>query len=151
MAPFDDPRVEWEQLTTVRCVLAVPKHHRLARKRIISLKDVAGERMVLPSQGNPNRDLYGGAFAAAGLPYVGSVETPSALSACQLVAKGLGLAVVDPFTFAAASRHGLIARPIRPAINLSFGFFFPANRPRSVLVDAFVRATRTAVAADRQG
>jgi DNA-binding transcriptional LysR family regulator len=69
--------------------------------------------------------------------------TPSALSACQCVAHGLGLAIVDPFTFAAASRLDIVARPIRPAIEVSFGFFFPANRPRSALVNAFIRATRS--------
>jgi len=45
---------------------------------------------------------------------------------------------------AAASRLDIVARPIRPAIELSFGFFFPANRPRSALVNAFVKAARSA-------
>jgi DNA-binding transcriptional LysR family regulator len=142
LMPFDDRRVECEPLATVRCVLVVPKGHRLAQKRVVSLKELAGERMVLPSPGA--RDRFAAAFASVGLPYVGAVDTPSAFSACQCVAHGLGLAVVDPFTFAAASRLDIIARPIRPAIELSFGLFFPANRPRSALVNAFVRATRLA-------
>ncbi len=142
--PFDDARVECEPLATVRCLLVVPKGHRLAQKRIVSLKDLNGERMVLPTSGAPNRDRFGAAFASVGLPYVGAVDTPSALSACQCVDHGLGLAVVDPFTFEAASRLDIVARPIRPAIELSFGFFFPANRPRSALVNAFVKAARSA-------
>jgi hypothetical protein len=36
---------------------------------------------------------------------------------------------------------------IRPAIKLSLGFFFPANRPRPTLINSFVKATRLAVAA----
>ena len=149
--PFDDARVECEPLASVRCVLAVPKGHRLAQKRFVSLKDLNGERMILPSAGNPNRDRFDAAFAAVGVPYQGAVDTPSALSACQCVAHGLGLAVVDPFTFAAASRLGIVARPIRPTIELSFGLFFPANRPRSVLVNAFARAARSAAAQFVQG
>jgi DNA-binding transcriptional LysR family regulator len=145
IAPLNDPRVEWEQLATVPCVLAIPKIHPFAKKRFVSLKDLAGEQMVLPSLGNPNRDLFAAAFDSAHLSYVGAVQTPSALSACQLVAEGLGLAVVDSFTFAAASRLDIVARPIRPAIKLSFGLFFPANRPRSALVNAFVQSTRTAI------
>jgi DNA-binding transcriptional LysR family regulator len=141
--PFDDARVECEPLATVRCVLVVPKGHRLAQKRIVSLKGLDGERMVLPTPGTPNRDRFGAAFASLGLPYAGAIDTPSALSACQCVARGLGLAIVDPFTFGAASRLDIVARPIRPAIELSFGFFFPANRPRSALVNAFIRATRS--------
>jgi DNA-binding transcriptional LysR family regulator len=145
--PFDDARVECEPLATVRCVLVAPKGHRLAQKRMVSLKDLEDERMVLASPGSSARDRFSAAFASVGLPYVGAVDTPSAFSACQCVAHGLGLAVVDPFTFAAASRLDIVARPIRPAIELSFGFFFPANRPRSALVSAFVRAARSAAAA----
>ena len=81
------------------------------------------------------------------MPYVGEIDTPSALSACQFVAQGLGVALVDPFTFSAASRLDIVALPIRPAIKLSLGFFFPANRPRPTLVNSFVKATRLAVAA----
>jgi DNA-binding transcriptional LysR family regulator len=147
--PFDDARVECESLATVRCVLVVPKGHRLAQKRIVSLKHLDGERMVLPTAGTSNRDLFGAAFASVGLPYIGAIDTPSALSACQCVAHGLGLAVVDPFTFAAVSRLDIVARPIRPPIELSFGFFFPANRPRSALVNAFVKAARSAATLTR--
>jgi DNA-binding transcriptional LysR family regulator len=147
--PFDDARVECEALATVRCVLVLPKDHRLARKRLVHLKDLAGERIVLPSPGNANRERFATAFASVGLPYHGAVDTPSAFSACQFVAQGLGLAVVDPFTFSAASRLDIVARPIRPAIELSFGFFFPAGRPRSALVNAFVKATRVALNATR--
>jgi DNA-binding transcriptional LysR family regulator len=142
--PFDDARVECEPLATVRCVLVVPKGHRLVQRRIVSLKDLKGERMVLAPPGSSTRDKFAAAFASVGLPYIGAVDTPSAFSACQCVAHGLGLAVVDPFTFAAASRLDIVARPIRPTIELSFGFFFPANRPRSALVSAFVRAARSA-------
>jgi DNA-binding transcriptional LysR family regulator len=149
--PLDDARVECELLATVRCLLAMPKSHHLAQKRLVSLKDLDGERMVLPSPGNINRDKFGAAFASVGLPYLGSVDTPSAFSACQFVARGLGLAVVDPFTFRTASGLDLVARPTRPAIELSFGFFFPANRPRSALVRAFVQATRSVVTSGASG
>ena len=147
--PFDDARVECEALATVPCVLVMPKDHHLARKRLLHLKDLAGERIVLPSPGNANRERFAEAFASVGLPYNGAVDTPSAFSACQFVAQGLGLAVVDPFTFSAASSLDSVARPIRPAIKLSFGFFFPAKRPRSALVNSFVKATRLAINATR--
>jgi DNA-binding transcriptional LysR family regulator len=145
--PFDDPRVECELLATVSCVLAVPKDHRLAQKRVVSLRNLAGERVLAPSL--PNAHLpYGAALEAAGVPYEeGQIDGPSAFHACQFVAQGLGVALVDPFTFSAASRLDIVALPIRPAIRLSLGFFFPANRPRPTLVNSFVKATRLAVAA----
>jgi hypothetical protein len=57
------------------------------------------------------------------------------------------LELVDPFTFSAASHLDIVAVAIRPALKLSLGFFFPANRPRPTLVNSFVKATRLAVAA----
>ena len=97
--------------------------------------------MVQTSQGNIHRELVAGAFASAGIPYVGSVDTPTGISACQFVANGLGLAIMDPYAFRAAEDFGIVARPTRPALEFSLGFFFPANRPRSNLVKTFVQAT----------
>jgi len=144
--PLDDPRVECEPLVSGNCVIALPANHRLTRKHSVSLRDLAGERMIQTSQGNIHRELVATAFATAGVPYVGSVDTPTGISACQFVANGLGLAIMDPFAARAAAGFGIVARPIRPALEFSLGFFFPANRPRSNLVVAFVKATRTAVA-----
>ncbi|MEW6644710.1 MAG: LysR family transcriptional regulator [Pseudomonadota bacterium] len=143
--PFDDARIACERLATVRCLLALPRDHRLARKPHVRLNDLDGERMILPPPGNRNRDRYATALAAVGARYDGSIDTPSVLSACQLVAAGLGLAIVDPFTARAAAAPGLVVRPLRPAIELTFGLFFPANRPRSVMVRSFARAAQAAV------
>lgn len=144
--PLEDPRIDCELLVRARYALVVPKSHRLASKRFVNLKDLKGEHMVLPSAGNLARDELRSAFASVGLPYVGAVDTPSALSACQFVELGLGLAIVDPFTARAASGLDLVIRPIRPAVEISFGLFYPANRPRSALVNAFGEATRSFVA-----
>jgi DNA-binding transcriptional LysR family regulator len=109
------------------------------------VKDLAGENMVLPIVGIGLRERIGGVFKAAGVSYGGRVDTNTALSACQFVARGLGLAVVDPFTFGIARQMNIVARPLQPRVEFSFGFLFPPNRPRSALVNAFVRATRAVV------
>lgn len=143
--PLEDPRIDCELLVKARYMLVVPKTHRHARKRSVKLKDLKGERMVLPSIGILARDELRAAFASVGLPYFGVVDTPSALSACQFVALGLGLAIVDPFTARAALGFDLAILPISPAVEISFGLFYPANRPRSTLVKAFGEATRSFV------
>lgn len=142
--PFDDPRIECEPLTTVRGVLAMPKGHRLVRKRSVHLKDLRGERLILPPPGNVAHAQISAPFEALGLKCQGSIDT-SALSACQMAARGLGVTIVDPFIFEVASGLGIVARPIRPSIEFSFGFIFPASRSRSALVAAFVDATRSVI------
>jgi DNA-binding transcriptional LysR family regulator len=147
--PFDDARVENELFATVRAVLVMPRRHRLAAKRIVQLKDLRGEAMVLPSMSNPPGTHIGAAFESVGLKLDGMIEASSAFFVCQLVARGLGLGVVDPFTFELASGLRLAARPIRPTIDFPFGFLFPSNRPRSALVTAFALAVRSTVASAR--
>jgi DNA-binding transcriptional LysR family regulator len=147
--PPEGSPVDYEPLATMRGVLIMPVKHRLAKKRSVHLKDLVGENMVMPVVGNVLRERIGAVFKTAGVPYSGRVDTNTAFSACQLVAHGLGIAVVDPLTFGTARHMDIVARPIRPAVEFSFGFLFPPNRPRSILVNAFVHAARAFVARAR--
>ena len=144
--PFDDARVESEPLATVRAVLVMPRRHPLATKRVVHAKDLGGENMILPL-GNPPRALVTSSLEAAGLKIESTIDSSSALLVCQLVAQGLGLSVVDPFTFSVASGLGIVSRPLQPATEFRFGLFFPCHRPRSALVDAFVQAIRSVIGA----
>jgi DNA-binding transcriptional LysR family regulator len=143
--PPEGSVVDYEPLATMRGVLIMPRKHRLAGKRRVLMKELAGEAMVAPVAGNVLRERIGAVFQAAGLPYVGRIETNTALSACQFVAHGLGLAVMDPLTFWVVRDMGIVARPLHPTVEFQFGFLFPRNRPRSTLVNAFVHATRKIV------
>jgi DNA-binding transcriptional LysR family regulator len=143
--PLEDPRVECEPLGTCLCVLVVPPSHRLASKKVVSLRDLRGERIIVASEGTVHRDLVEGAFNTAAESYSGSIDVPSGFSACQLVAEGLGVAVVNPYAFRAAAGLNIVSRPIRPAIKFTLGLFFPIHRPRSNLVKAFAEAARSAM------
>jgi DNA-binding transcriptional LysR family regulator len=144
--PFEDARVECELFATVRAVLVMPERHRLAAKRVVSLKELRGQAMILPSpDGNAPRRSIDAAFESMGVKAESELDTSSAFGTCLLVARGLGLGIVDPFTFQLVSGLGLIARPLRPAIEFPFGFFFPRHRSRSALVNAFARAVQSAV------
>jgi DNA-binding transcriptional LysR family regulator len=144
--PFEDPRVECELFATVCAVLVMPKGHRLAARRVVSLKEIRGEEMILPSQErNPARRHIDAAFESAGVKAQIDLDVSSAFGTCLLASRGLGLGIVDPFTFQLAAGLGLVARPLKPAIEFPFGFFFPRHRPRSALVNSFVRAVRSAV------
>jgi DNA-binding transcriptional LysR family regulator len=142
--PFEDARVECEPLATVPAVLVMPARHRLAAKRVVHANDLRGESLILPL-GNPVRAQVCAPLEAAGLKIESMIDASSALLVCQLVAQGLGVGVLDPFTFKLASGLVIVSRPLRPAPEFLFGLFFPRHRPRSALVKAFVGAVRSVV------
>ena len=144
--PFEDARVESEPLAAVRAVLVMPRRHPLAAKRVVHARDLRGENMILPL-GNPPRALVCASLEAAGLKIESTIDASSALLVGQLVAQGLGLAPLDPFTFKLVSGLGIVSRPLRPAIEFQYGLFFPRHRPRSALVDAFAHAIRSVIGA----
>ncbi len=84
-----------ERLVDVDMVVAMPRGHRLSRKRRVRLKDLAGERLVVPPPGRPHRTVLERAILSAGVDWQPGVEATGwelMLHFCRL---GLGLAVVN--------------------------------------------------------
>lgn len=86
-------------------------------------------------------------FEAHGVRRQMKVDAYVSAAACSFVASGLGVAVVEPFTAWDFARQGLIvARPFRPEVVFEFRMLRPANRPPSLLVDAFAGHVERALA-----
>jgi DNA-binding transcriptional LysR family regulator len=115
------------------CIL--PRGHRLAAKATIGPKDLRGERLILLSENDPNRQRFEGIMTAAGIPLGEAIETTTALSICSFVAKGLGVAVVNPFAAADCRALGLAIRRFRPKMELALGLGRPVFAPPSTLAE----------------
>jgi LysR family transcriptional regulator, low CO2-responsive transcriptional regulator len=97
-------------LTRVEQVLVVPRSHRLASRRSISLDQVAGERFVLPPEGRPHRVMLEAALRMRGIRVeVGAIARGWELT-LKLVELGFGIAIVNGCCHVA---KGLVARPVR--------------------------------------
>jgi DNA-binding transcriptional LysR family regulator len=111
-APDD---LETHALTSVGQVLVVPRGHRLARVRQVSIPRLAGERFVLPPEGRPHRATLDAAFRAHGMEVtLGATATGWELT-LKLVELGFGIAIVNG---CCRIPRGLLARPVRelPAV-----------------------------------
>jgi DNA-binding transcriptional LysR family regulator len=130
------------QLTVVEQVLAMPRTHRLASRRRIELIELAGERLVVPPEGRPQRILLEEAFRAKGIsPEIGVVARGWGLT-LKLVELGLGMAIVN-----ACCRipRSLVARPLRELGQVSY-VALTRKRPResaTALVQSLVRHGET--------
>jgi len=77
-----------------RLVLVVPKGHRLARRRRVALADLVGHDMVSLSQGTSLAQRLAVEASAVGAALRVRVHVRSFDAMCQMVAAGLGVAVL---------------------------------------------------------
>lgn len=127
-------------LITANCFIAVPRKHRLAKKRIVLLSDLSGEAMgTLPANHAHCRDLAE-RFESLGLEFHPTVESQTFLAVLQFVAAGQCCAVLDPLTVVHIDKSGVLSEeiavlPLKEAISYRYALYAPNHRPISLLAD----------------
>lgn len=120
------------------CVL--PVGHKLARKRIVTPDDLAGERMI----GSPADTPYGQALLRAYGQNAAALNVHSlvrsATSACWQAQAGGGIAVVDRAAVAGTTFRQLVVRPFQTQTRLPIAVLHNRYRPLSVVQQAFCDA-----------
>ena len=127
--PVDRPEVSVHPLLPVEAVAVLPRGHRLANHRRVSLRQVVDGPLVAHSTGPLMRFELDRALAAQGLESALAVEAPTAWLVCAVVRAGAGLAVVDPLTAIAQAGSDLVVRPLREKIVLKYGIMVLRERP----------------------
>jgi DNA-binding transcriptional LysR family regulator len=110
--------IEARSFASVEQVVLVPRTHRLARKRSVSLTDLDGEALVLPPSDRPHRAMLASALQNANVSWRLGAEANGWELLVHFAHLGLGLAVVNGFC---RVPKGLVSRPLRglPAIRYS--------------------------------
>jgi DNA-binding transcriptional LysR family regulator len=123
-------------------VAVLPEGHALAHKRQLKLKDFAGQPFVSLAVSDPYRQQLDALFAQQGVVPLRQIETPSAASVCAMVAKGLGLSIVNPLTAMDYVGRGLVIRRLSPSIPFRASLVRPLQRPGNWVVDALETALK---------
>jgi aminoethylphosphonate catabolism LysR family transcriptional regulator len=119
----------------------LPRGHRLARQRAVTLKDLAGERLVMREPGSMTRQLVERAFADADLTPASTLEIESREAVVEAVAAGLGLGFVSAAEFTADPR--LVLLPIAgAAVEMDEYVVCLRERRRLAVVRAFLEVAR---------
>lgn len=144
-APPERPGLKLEQLNSHALVL-MPKGHRLARRKSLSAKDLAGEPFVslVEPQIFATNEIQAN---LADLQRNAVVTTPLSGIACSLVAAGTGVSLVDPFSAADFEDRGVVTVPFEPPITIRIAIVTSAHRRLSALSQEFIEAFRAHVAA----
>lgn len=144
--PFAYPAASTMLLGGFSGVCVMPAGHRLASRRIVPVKALAGTALVGLPDATIGRRRIEAIFAAEGLPYRPQVET-TAVALNELVAAGLGIAVTDPFSARSADGDRTVIRPLKPAIMYEYAFLTPIDGPRSPLAETFMESACATLAA----
>ena len=142
----DIPGLRQESLFKVRMVCALPAGHRLAKKKLISLEDLHQVEFIslLPTGSMPWGSIDQ-SFEARGVQPKQVVATPYSQTAYGLVAAGVGVSIVEPFSVSHWSKHGVVARPLSVDLPFPCSLYYSADTPISGIARQFVDDLKTYV------
>jgi len=100
----DDDRIHCEPYRRQRLVVFAHRDHPLARRRDLSIKDLAGQEFIMREEGSQTRAIVEAGLAAAGVRVRHSLEIGSREGVREAVAQGLGLGVVSENAFTLDNR-----------------------------------------------
>lgn len=136
--PIDDQGLDYE-LITMRCVCVVPATHPLASRSVITPLDLDGVPFIALEPGHMTYSRLAAAFHNVGANFNVRINVQLFAPACVLVAKGAGVALVDPISAQVHSDRGLKAIRFEPAIPFTIGLLRQAGKPSSLLTQEFLQ------------
>ncbi len=96
-------------VASVPLLLVVPAEHPLARRKTVSLADLAGMSFVDGPPGYGNRTVADNAFAAAGVERTVAVEVADMGTAATCIRKGLGIGFLSWSILEGIDNSGLVS------------------------------------------
>ncbi len=109
------------------CVL--PAGHPLTAKRLLAPEDFRDVEFISLGENDPFRMQIDRMFDEAGVKPKMSIGTQSANAVCEMVACGLGVAIVNPLTALSYRDRPVVIRPISHRISFLVSALRPASRP----------------------
>lgn len=124
-----DGALLFESFFEDKVVLVLPPDHPLAQTSgPLKWESLAGQRLILPSQGSGNRALIDRALAREGLSLFWSYEVPRTSTALELVRAGLGVAALPLSAVPVMDGSGIAIRPlVAPAVTRKIGLVYRRN------------------------
>jgi DNA-binding transcriptional LysR family regulator len=138
--PLDYPEAYMETFPYL-CECMLPPDHPLTAKSVISPADLDGVPFVTLFRGDPVYQKLAAAFSHYGARWNIVAETEFFSTACELVAAGVGVGVVDPVASAPFTAN-VVRRKFVPDIIYEIAILYPTNGERSQIATAFADLLR---------
>ncbi|MFT4267764.1 MAG: LysR family transcriptional regulator [Xenophilus sp.] len=135
--PMSKSGVNVQPLPPAPIVAVLPASHRLAGRDALALRDLDGERLVLPSPQSYLRYQIDDAFNRQGIAPQVVAETPTSPLVCALVAEGAGIGLVSAWTPAPHGDRRVVQRPFREPLQSQYACLRSEGAAPMVLADEF--------------
>nr|WP_233278942.1 MULTISPECIES: LysR family transcriptional regulator [Agrobacterium tumefaciens complex] len=143
----DYPGLTTEPVPSFRAVCLLPPGHRLEDKETVHATDLEGESLICLSPVSLLRMQTDAALDSCGVHCNRRIESSLALNLCDLVSRGMGVGIVDPFTADYYSANPVIQRSFDPVVPYHFAIVLPTDSPPPRLVSEFRAALLDALKA----
>lgn len=140
--PFRHRGLESELFSRAPEFLVVPAGHPLAGRAFAKPADLEGLPFIALMRDQVGRHVTDRVFEQAGVNRRLVAETQVNAVLCDLVRRGVGVGLVDPFTAADFVDRGVVAVPFRPRIEVRVGILYPIHRPLSRVARVFLSVLR---------
>ncbi len=105
-------------IAEAQLLCACPAGHELALSQTVSIEALNHARHISYSGDTPLGQIIDAAFSSRGLERRYFFEVRHTMAALELVANGVGVALVDSFALAGRDVPGVVLRPINPVLEL---------------------------------
>ena len=136
------PGVDLKPLPPVEAVCVAPAEYDIATKPSIEIEDLKDLPFISLGKNSPFRLRVDQAFEVAGVSRQLLLETSLSASVIGLVASGLGVSIVDPFTAATFANGRFAIRPFSPRLTFDVSVITPSHFQNSKLCDEFSNIMR---------
>ena len=127
--PFDAPSITAIPLAQVATVVVMPVGHPLGKHQSVPVEELGRHPFVALNAFTLLRRQLDRVLGESGVSLTLAGETDTGLSACQMVAEGVGVTVVDRLWLDAIPPGKVECRPWHPGVLSAFGLIHPAAAP----------------------
>ncbi|GGK09021.1 LysR substrate-binding domain-containing protein [Pseudomonas matsuisoli] len=127
--PYQTAGLRVDTFSTAPYVVAVPLAHPYAQRAALSLEDLAKTDFISYSNFAPARQLLDHVARSSGIEARYVYETNISVSALSMVKRGLGVAIIDPFTAMLHPLDQVKLVALTPAVPFRVSLLQPETRP----------------------
>jgi DNA-binding transcriptional LysR family regulator len=147
--PVVSPEVETKMLMRAGIACVMPSDHPLARRKEVAIRDLEPYSIVTYLPQALFRQYVDNALSAVGIAPKITAQVSVSLTGIMLARYGAGVALVEPFLVASMGLPGLVARPLRPRIEVETLMIRHKSAPHSKVMTQFIGHLQRTVATER--